>query len=126
MKTNTNSFCLTGRLGGDAELNDSGSTPRGTFSLACARTVPIDGEYREITDWFRVVQFGPRATSLKSLGKGSYVLVEGRLQPSTYEKDGVQVHTVNLVADRVEFLDRREPGGASSEDGADEAAAEAA
>jgi single-strand DNA-binding protein len=115
MTTNKNRFDLIGHLGADVEIDESGSTPRATFSLANNRAVQIDGEYQEITNWFRVVVFGRQAASLARLGKGSLVSVEGRLQPSTYKKDGVEVHTVNLIADRVEFLRFREAAAADDD-----------
>lgn len=37
------------------------------------------------------------------LGVGDRVTVEGRLQPSTYEKNGVKMHIINIIAERIEF-----------------------
>ena len=43
------------------------------------------------------------------------VLVSGRIQTGSYtNRDGVKVYTTDVIADRVEFLDR---GNASSEGG---------
>ena len=49
------------------------------------------------------------------MGKGRLVGITGRIQTGSYEKDGRKVYTTDIVADRVEFLDR---GNSSSEGGA--------
>ena len=46
------------------------------------------------------------------MSKGRMVGVTGRIQTGSYEKDGRKVYTTDVIADRVEFLDR---GNASSE-----------
>ena len=48
------------------------------------------------------------------MGKGRLVGITGRIQTGSYEKDGRKVYTTDVIADRVEFLDR---GNASSEGG---------
>ena len=42
----------------------------------------------------------------KYLGKGRLVGITGRIQTGSYEKDGKKVYTTEVLADRVEFLDR--------------------
>ena len=42
----------------------------------------------------------------KYITKGRLVGVTGRIQTGSYEKDGKKVYTTEVLADRVEFLDR--------------------
>lgn len=73
---------LIGNLGGDPELK---FTPSGqavaNFSVATSRRFTgSDGQTQEETTWFRVSTWGKLAeTCSEYLGKGSKVLVEGRL-----------------------------------------------
>ena len=48
------------------------------------------------------------------MGKGRLVGITGRIQTGSYEKDGRKVYTTDVIADRVEFLDR---GDKASEGG---------
>lgn len=66
-----------------------------------------NGEYQEQTEYVNVVTWGTTAENCgKYLKKGSGVLVEGRLQTSTYEaKDGSgKRYSTDVVADNVQFL----------------------
>lgn len=57
--------------------------------------------FLDVTVWDRVA----RACG-EQLDKGSSILVEGRLQMDTWEKDGEKRSKLKVVADRVHFLDR--------------------
>ncbi len=53
----------------------------------------------------RIVVFGKQAESCnKYLEKGRSVYVEGRLQTSKYEQDGVTKWSTEVIADTVQFL----------------------
>ena len=56
-------------------------------------------------DFFNLVAFDKTAEFCgRYLTKGSRILVEGRLQTSSYEnKDGVKVNSVDVIADNIEF-----------------------
>jgi single-strand DNA-binding protein len=67
------------------------------------------GEWKEETEWFRVVVFREAAErAAERLRKGSKVYVEGRIQTRQYEKDGQTRYITELVAERTVPLDRRE------------------
>ena len=68
-----------------------------------------DGERREETTWFRVVTFRKQAESCSQfLTKGQRVYVEGRLRTREWEgQDGQKRTTIEVIADRVLFLDKR-------------------
>ena len=114
-------FCkiqIVGNLGRDPELR---YTPNGRavteFSVAVNQSTKNQqtGEWIEATDWFRVSLWGDRAErSAENLRKGSRVLVDGRFRTREYEtKDGRKGISLEISADNVVSLDRRETGEGS-------------
>ena len=111
-----NSVALIGRLTRDPEVRYGGAsqTAVARFSIAVDRQRGRDGE--QTADFINIVCFGKTAELVeKYMGKGRLVGITGRIQTGSYEKDGRKVYTTDVVADRVEFLDR---GNSSSESGA--------
>ena len=106
-----NHIIITGNLGRDPEMK---YTPDGTavtkFSVASNRKwKDASGEQQERTTWFNVECWaGLAETTNQYLRSGSKVLVEGRMECDTYEKDGTTVYYWKLKANSVEFLDRKE------------------
>ena len=105
-----NSTILIGRLTKDPEvryLPDTG-TAVATFALAIDR--PTSKGKEKQTDFPRVTVFGKQAENCeKFLAKGRLVGVQGTLHTGSYKnKDGATVYTTDVVADRVEFLERGE------------------
>ena len=104
-----NSIQIIGRITKDPEIryNQQG-TAVGQFSVAIDRGKDKDGNDRG-ADYPNVTCFGKTAELVeKWCYKGQLVGVTGRLQTGSYEKDGKKVYTTDVVADRVEFLSRRE------------------
>lgn len=107
---------LFGNLGADPELRMTGN---GNYVLSfrvATTEVYFDKnqQKQERTEWHQVALFGPRAEPLsKLLGKGSRVLIEGRLQTTSYEKDGSKRYKTEIIATDL-FLGgaARELGGA--------------
>jgi single-strand DNA-binding protein len=108
-----NLILLTGNLGGNVEVKTSGSTTYARFSLGSNYRVRAkDGEgYEDRCNWTRVTAFGNLAKALGRLGKGSSVLVQGRLQQTVYEKDGVRLQHSEVIAKSVRFLVVKPPEG---------------
>ena len=110
-----NKALIIGNLTRDPELK---SLPSGvqvaTFGVATNRYyTDRDGKKQESTEFHNVVVFGRSAeTSAQYLHKGSQVLVEGRLQTRSWEQDGQKKYRTEIVADRVQFGDKR--GGGES------------
>jgi single-strand DNA-binding protein len=72
------------------------------FSLAVDN--PLN---KEQTSFFRVKAWGKTAEFVANyLSKGRLVSVDGRLEQRTYEKDGQKREIVEVVAERVQGLDR--------------------
>ena len=98
-----NKVILMGRLGRDPEVT---YTPNGMavckFSLATS-------EYKDKTEWHQIVAFGKTAELCgEYLSKGNQAYFEGRLQTSSWEKDGKTHYKTEVVVDRVEFIGGRE------------------
>ncbi len=95
---------LIGHCGGDTKYNEfaNGQT-RARVSLATSyNSKDADGNWVQHTTWHRVVGWGPKASTMRDkLGKGSRVMIEGRLEYGSYEKEGVTVKTTDIVAERV-------------------------
>jgi len=112
-----NKAMIIGNLGRDPEMR---YTPNGQavtqFTVAVNRNYKdSSGEWKEETEWFRVVAWGPLAErTAEYLRKGRKVYVEGRLQTRNWEdKDGQKRYTTELIASTVTALDPRprEDGG---------------
>jgi single-strand DNA-binding protein len=114
-----NRVVLVGRLTRDPELR---ALPSGSalcsLRIACdsSRREP-DGSYVRKPNFFSVRAFGGQAESIaRYLHKGSRVAVDGRLDWSEWETDdGARRQAVDIVAARVEFLDRPDGGDGSVE-----------
>lgn len=110
-----NKAILIGNLGNDPELR---STPSGTtvcnFSLATSEN--YKGESK--TEWHRCVAFNKTAEIINQyLTKGSKIYVEGKIQTSSYEKDGVKRYSTEIIVNQMQFLDSRvQDSGASKKD----------
>lgn len=86
--------------------------------IVCRTSIAVDFGYGENkkTDFFSLIAWEKMAKFFeKYLDKGSKVLIEGRLQNNNYEKDGVKHYTVDVVVDRLEFMDRGRKKSASSD-----------
>ena len=113
-----NKVMLSGRLTREPELR---YTPAGvavmTFSIALNRRYKDQsGEWKEEVSFVNVVAWQKQAELAgQFLKKGSAVYVEGRLQSRSWEtNDGNKRSTLEVRAERLQFLDkvRREEEGA--------------
>lgn len=103
-----NNVQLIGRLTRDPETRYTANQMAVcSFTIAIDRP-PKDGEKK--TDYPRVTVFGRTAENCERfLSKGRLVGVSGRLQTGSYtDKNGATVFTTDVIADRVEFLERAE------------------
>ena len=94
-----NRVCLTGRITNDLEVR---TTETGLDIINYSIAVKRDAEN---TDFINVTTFGEFTKTLsKYCHKGDMIGIEGRLQTSTYEKDGVKHYSYSVVTDRIDFL----------------------
>ena len=58
----------------------------------------------KVTDWHNMVAFGDTADGIeKNFNKGKRILITGRLQYGSFEKDGVTRYTTDIVVERWYF-----------------------
>jgi single-strand DNA-binding protein len=111
---NINRVVLTGNLTRDPELR---SFPEGPS--ICKLGVAVngrrknkDGVWEEKPNFFRVTVFGRQAESCAQyLRKGRPVAIDGRLEWSQWERDGVTRESIDIIADNVQFLGSRDDAG---------------
>ena len=106
-----NKVMIIGNLGGEPEMRYTPSgNPVTSFRVATNRvfTTP-EGERKEETEWFTVVTWSRLAENCNQfLAKGRLVYAEGRLRTRNWEsQDGQQHSRMEVIANRVVFLDKR-------------------
>src|SRR5580700_11347143 len=112
MAKSFNQAIVMGNLTRDPELR---STPSGqqvaSFAVATNRTwMDGSGKRKEAVEYHEVVAWGKLGElAAQYLAKGRKVMVVGRLQTQSWEKDGVKRSRTEIVANDVNFLDA--PGG---------------
>ena len=106
-----NSVVLVGRLTKDPELRYIPESQKAVATFTIAVDRPFSKE--KVADFLRIVVYGkPAENCANYLKKGSQVGVQGRIQTGSYEtKTGEKRYTTDIVADRVEFLQRATPDG---------------
>lgn len=104
-----NRIILLGRLVRDPEVRVTPTEKTVcTFTLAVDRPFTAKNGQRE-ADFINIVTWNKTAELCgNSLTKGQRVLVEGRLQIRSYDgKDGNKHYVTEVIADRVEFIERK-------------------
>jgi single-strand DNA-binding protein len=117
---NLNRVFLMGNLTRDLELKyGKNGQPVTNLRLAVNRAYTTqNGEKKEEVCFVNVVVWGKQAESCHTyLRKGSAVFVEGRLQNRSWEtEDGQKKSILEVVADRVQFLDKRRKDSATGDE----------
>lgn len=122
MAKSFNQAIVMGNLTRDPELR---TTPGGqqvaSFAVATNRSwADASGERKEAVEYHEIVAWGKLGElTAQYLAKGRKVMVVGRLQTQSWEKDGVKRSRTEIVAADVNFLDG--PGGAGAGSGANAA-----
>lgn len=104
MAEGLNRVMLLGNLGADPELRvTSGGQAVLKLRLATTETyLDRNNTRQERTEWHSVTLWGKRGEALaKFLTKGDRLFVEGRIQTSSYEKDGDKRYRTEIVATNV-------------------------
>lgn len=100
-----NQVVLAGRLVSDPEIFTTDNNKKKTLvTVAVPRSYKnTDGNYD--TDFIRCVLWNGIAESTSEYcRKGDIVGVKGRLQTSSYEKDGETRYAMDVIAEKVSFL----------------------
>jgi len=115
-----NKVILIGNLGADPEVRyTQNGTAVTNFRLATTEKFKQNDEWKEQTEWHRVVAFGRLGEICgEYLSKGSKVYIEGRLQTRKWEdRDGNARYTTEIVAREMKMLSARGAGGAGGTGG---------
>lgn len=103
-----NNIILRGRLTADAEVKkttDNKSMNVARFTLAVPDRTHRTEKDEYDTDFIKIVAFGSLADSIeKYTGKGTEILLTGRLHTYSYEKNNRKVYMTEVVAEHVEFI----------------------
>ncbi len=113
-----NRVFLLGNLTRDPELRYTPSgTPVANLRLAVNSTYKgQDGQKKEEVCYITIVVWSKQAELCNQyLKKGRPVLIEGRLIYRSWEQDGKTRSTLEVRADRVQFMGRREDSGPGHE-----------
>ncbi|MEA1968646.1 MAG: single-stranded DNA-binding protein [Thermodesulfobacteriota bacterium] len=109
-----NKVIIVGNLGRDPEIRYS-QQGVAVVKLAIATSeawTDKQGQKQEKTEWHRVTVFGKQGENCERyLSKGRQVYVEGRLQTSSYEKEGQTHYSTEIIANTVQFLGGRQDSG---------------
>ncbi|WP_081084131.1 single-stranded DNA-binding protein [Burkholderia stagnalis] len=119
-----NKVIIVGNLGADPEVR---YLPSGD-AVANIRLATTDrykdkasGDFKEVTEWHRVVFFGRLAEIVAEyLKKGGSVYIEGKLRTRKWQgQDGQDRYSTEIVADDMQMLGsaHHAGGGASKSDG---------
>ncbi len=106
-----NKAMIIGRLGADPEVRyTQNNTAVANMSVATSdRYKDKNGEWKETTEWHRVVAWGRLAEICQQyLTKGSQVYFEGPIQTRSWEdKDGQKQYSTEIKALAMQMLDTR-------------------
>lgn len=109
-----NKVILLGRLTRDPEIRyTAGAESKAVakFSIAVDRAFKKEGE--QSADFINCVAFGKSAEfAEKYFRKGQKILVEGRWQTGSYEKNGAKFYTNDCIVERFDFADSKKEEGA--------------
>ena len=105
-----NNVTLIGRLVKDAELKYIPGSGKAVSSFTIAVDKYSDGA--KAVDYIPVIAWEKKAENLVTYThKGSQIAVSGRLQQRSYQaKDGTTRYVLEVVANEIQFLDKKEKG----------------
>ena len=70
-------------------------------------SIAVSGFNKEDTNFIPITCFGKVAENgAKYIYKGMLIAVEGRISQNSYEKDGTKYNSIEVIADRIEYLDK--------------------
>ena len=107
-----NKTILHGRLTKDPEIRYSQS------GTAIARfTLAVNRMKKDEADFITCKAFGKTAEIMeKYIKKGTEIMLCGRIETGSYEKDGKKVYTTEVIADEIDFVGKKEEKPAEKKD----------
>ena len=113
-----NKVVLMGRFSADPELRySSNQTEIVNFTLAVDKPYNKNNDHPE-ANWIECVAFGKTAQLINDrFGKGSRIIVEGRLDTSNFtDKDGNKRKSIKVVVENINFVDKKSDSHNNSDD----------
>ena len=94
-----NSIIISGNIVRDNDVKD-------TTTKVLKNTLAVKREFKkDETDFVNYTAFGKTAELLEKYTlKGSKLLIRGRLQIGSYEKDGIKRQTTDVIVENIEFI----------------------
>lgn len=107
---NLNKVLLVGRLTRDPELKHTGSgTAICSFGLAVNEKYKSEDEWKEKVHFIDITVWGKQGENVAQyLKKGSQALIDGKLNYQTWEAQGEKKSKLEVVANNVQFLDKKD------------------
>jgi len=98
MSRSVNKVILVGNVGRDPDVQTtSAGTKVAHVSLATSRRIPRDSGLEERTEWHRLTLWDRLAQLAEDyVRKGDRVYIEGRMEYSSFERNGVTVPTAEV------------------------------
>ena len=114
--SSVNKVILVGNLGKDPEvryLTSGDQICNVTLATSEKYKDKASGEYKENTEWHRVVFFGKLAEICgQYLQKGKKIYVEGRIRTNKWQdKDGSDRYTTEIIGSEMKMLSGKDDGG---------------
>jgi single-strand DNA-binding protein len=114
-----NSITIWGHLGKNAEIKSTSGGSVCTFSVATTQRSGKGENAKEYTTWFNVSYWGAVAEAVQpylTKGKNVIVVASRGLRTEEYtDRDGNKRMSIEVRADLVTILDKRESGAAAPE-----------
>lgn len=110
--TDLNQIIVSGNMVhdiGEKDLQKIGETTKLSITIANNRSAKVNGEWKDVANFFDIVLWGRLADNLKPyLVKGKSIAVVGYLNQDRWEKDGKKGSKIYIVADKIKLLGGRE------------------
>lgn len=112
-----NKVILMGRLTRDPDVRwTQGQDAKAIARLTLAVDRRIKADNQPSADFISCVAFGRVAEFIeKYINKGTKIVVEGRWQTGSYEKDGNKIYTNDCVIDSCEFAESKKSNDNSND-----------
>ena len=104
-----NTVVLSGRMTKDPELKyTSGGKAYTTFTLAVQKTKD-EAEFIDCVAWEKTAE-----NIVEYFRKGNRILIQGRLNVSSYEQNGEKRKFIRVLANTFEFIDSKNSGNSQN------------
>ena len=118
-----NKIIIFGRLTKDPQITATENSMMARFSIADDKKFKREGHPQ--TNYFNCVAFGKNAESIqKYFSKGRCILVTGRIDMDSYEKNGQKINTFSVMVEEWSFGGDRPSESPASKDNTDTGDAE--